>query len=156
MRKSSIQTPLGDGSSPSSIDSNIYQAKLCRTEKPTDDDIAAVVAKAEKMLHDMDLGQWQIDSTSIHTTYYGDTPEYTINVSAVPVFNGTSAARVPQIGNLKSTLAYASNCTPLQTIIMCPVWSCPEPLIIWKVRPVPSMFPVERESGMTGLSPLWR
>ena len=100
---------LGDGSSPSSIDSNIYQAKLCRTEKPTDDDIAAVVAKAEKMLHDMDLGQWQIDSTSIHTTYYGDTPEYTINVSAVPVFNGTSAARVPQIGNLKSTLAYASN-----------------------------------------------
>lgn len=100
---------LGDGSSPSSIDSNIYQAKLCRTEKPTDDDIAAVVAKAEKMLHDMDLGQWQIDSASIHTTYYGDTPEYTINVSAVPVFNRTSAARVPQIGNLKSTLAYASN-----------------------------------------------
>lgn len=100
---------LGDGSSPSSIDSNIYQAKLCRTEKPTDDDIAAVVAIAEKMLHDMDLGQWQIDLASIHTTYYGDTPEYTINVSAVPVFNGTSAARVPQIGNLKSTLAYASN-----------------------------------------------
>ena len=68
-----------------------------------------VTAKAERILDDMDLGQWQIDTAYIHTTYYGDTPEYIIIVSAVPVFNGTSAVRVPQIGNLKSMSVYASN-----------------------------------------------
>lgn len=104
-----IHLYLGEGSSPSSIDSKIYRAKLCRTEKPTDENIAVVVAKAEKMLADMDLGQWKIDSASLQTSYYGDIPEYIINVSAVPVLNGTSAVRVPQIGNLKSAEAYASN-----------------------------------------------
>lgn len=100
---------LGEGSSPSSIDSKIYYAKLCRTEAPTEEDIAAVATKAGKMLEDMNLGQWQIDSISVQTTYYGDTPEYIINVTAGPVINGTPAVRVPQISNLKSTLAYASN-----------------------------------------------
>lgn len=100
---------LGEGISPSSIDSAIFRAKLCRTAKPTDENIAAVEAKAKKILKDIDLGDWKVDSTSVHTTYYGDTPEYTINVSAVPVINEGSAVRVPQIANLKSTAAYASN-----------------------------------------------
>lgn len=104
-----IYLHLGEGRSPSSIDSMIYRAKFCRTEKPTDEDVAVVTAKAERILDDMDLGQWQIDTAYIHTTYYGDTPEYIIIVSAVPVFNGTSAVRVPQIGNLKSMSVYASN-----------------------------------------------
>lgn len=99
----------GEGSSPCSIDSNIYQATLCRTEKPTEEDISIAVAKAEKMLADMDLGQWQVDSSTVQTTYFGDTPEYRINVTAVPVINGIPAVRVPQISNLKSDLAYASN-----------------------------------------------
>ncbi len=104
-----IHLRLGEGISPDGIDPYIYRAKLCRTEKPTDEDIAAVVAKAEKMLVDMNLGQWQVDSSSVQTIYFGDTPEYRINVTAVPVINGIPAIRVPQISNLKSDLVYASN-----------------------------------------------
>lgn len=104
-----IHLYLGAGISPCGLDNYIYYAELCRTEAPTEENVAAAADKAQKMLDDMDLGQWQIDSTSVGTVYYGDTPEYMINITAVPVINGTPAARVPQFGNLKSEATYASN-----------------------------------------------
>lgn len=96
-----IYLNLWEGISPNMIDSSIYAAELCRGEKPTEEDVAEAVAKAEKMLADMDLGQWQVDSSSVEN--------YIIKISAVPAINGVPAVRVPQIGNLKSDLAYASN-----------------------------------------------
>lgn len=105
----SIYLYMEEGTSPKGIDGRIYSALLCRTKAPTEDDVAAVAAKAQKMLDDMDLGQWQIDTSFVQTTYYGDAPEYTINLTAVPVFNGVAAIPVPQITNLKSQQSYASN-----------------------------------------------
>ncbi len=104
-----IYLSLGEGISPDFIDADIYRAMLCRTDKPTDEDIIAVEAKAQEILDSMDLGDWKVDASSVQTTYYGETPEYIINVSAVPVINGISAIRRPQFGNLKSDSSYASN-----------------------------------------------
>lgn len=104
-----ISISLGGEFSPHGIDSAIYQARLCRTEKPTEENVAAAVTKAEKMLAGMDLGQWKVDTSSVLTTFYGDIPEYMINVTAVPVFNGAPAVREPQIQNVKSDVPYASH-----------------------------------------------
>lgn len=104
-----ISLYLGAGTSPAGLDSRVYSASLCRTEAPTEEDTAAIAAKAQKMLDDMNLGKWLVESSSVQTVYYGDTPEYTINITAVPVINGIPAIQVPQIGNLKSKQSYASN-----------------------------------------------
>lgn len=100
---------LSSGSSPRSIDTRIFYSRLCRTEKPSELDVQNVKAKAQNMLDQMDLGQWQVDNSRVETTYYGDVPEYVIHVSAVPVFHKTPAIRRPQLGNLKSDTSYASN-----------------------------------------------
>lgn len=100
---------LSSGSSPRSIDTRIFYSRLCRTEKPSELDVQNVKAKAQNMLGQMDLGQWQVDNSRGETTYYGDVPEYVIHVSAVPVFHKTPAIRRPQLGNLKSDTSYASN-----------------------------------------------
>lgn len=100
---------LSSGSSPRTIDSRIFYSRLCRTEKPSELDIQNAESKAQDMLDRMNLGQWQVDSSRVETTYYGSTPEYVIHVSAVPVFHETPAIRRPQLGNLKSNTSYASN-----------------------------------------------
>lgn len=104
-----ITLSLGEGISPLMIDENIYRAQLCRTEKPTNENISAVSEKAQSMLDKMGLGNWMVDASSVQTTYYGDTPEYVIVVSAVPVIENVAAIRVPQLSNLKSNDAYSSN-----------------------------------------------
>lgn len=99
---------LNAGDSPLSIDEAIYKAQLCRTHKPTQEEIRAVKAKAQDMLERMNLGEWSIDQCYVNTT--GDfIQEYTIHVNAVPVFNGVPAARQPQLTDLKSETVYASN-----------------------------------------------
>lgn len=100
---------LYSGASPDSIDTRIYTAALCRTQKPTNENITNAQIKAQEMLDSMNLGQWKIDNCSVETTYWGDVPEYTISINAVPVVNGISAIHQPQLNNLKSTTAYASN-----------------------------------------------
>lgn len=104
-----ITVTLGSGISPENIDTRIYQAKLCRTDKPSNEQMATINEKAYQMLEQMQLGDWAIESCSLKTTYYGNIPEYVVCVHAVPVFNGVEVIRRPQIGNLKSETAYASN-----------------------------------------------
>lgn len=79
---------LYSGISPNDIDTRIYRSMLCRTQAPTDKDIDSVKVTAQEMLDKMDLGQWLVDECSVQTTYYGDIPEYIINVNAVPVIGG--------------------------------------------------------------------
>lgn len=98
-----------DGISPEGIDSRIFQAMLCRTDKPTDEQIEQVKSQAEQMLEEMGLGDWFVDQCYVERTYYGDVPEYVIHVNAVPVLNGVAAVRRPQLTNLKSEEVYASN-----------------------------------------------
>lgn len=97
------------GISPNGIDSLIVSSQLCRTEKPTDEEMSYAFSLADTWLEDMELGEWSIDQCSVKTTYYGDVPEYVICISAVPVLHGTNAIRYPQLDNLKSKDVYASN-----------------------------------------------
>lgn len=100
---------LYGGTSPDAIDTKIFRALLCRTDEPTEEQLDAIKAKAEDMLIQMELGEWLVDECYVEVTYYGDTPEYIICVNAVPVINGVPAIRLPQLSNLKSEEAYASN-----------------------------------------------
>lgn len=104
-----INAYLYDGIGPNMIDARIFRAWLCRTDAPTDDQISNAKDQAEKMLEQMQLGDWSIDECFVETSYYGDTAEYIIHVNAVPVLNGAAAVRVPQLTNLKSKETYASN-----------------------------------------------
>lgn len=87
---------LDDGISPDGIDGRMMRALLCRTEEPTEDQIALAKQKAEEILREIDLGDWKVDQCYLETRDYGDTPEYTIFVTAVPIINGIAAARCPQ------------------------------------------------------------
>lgn len=100
---------LSSGDSPYSIDERIYRAQLCRTKEPTESQLEEVKVNAESMLDQMQLGSWLIDKCYVDTKYYDDVPEYTICIKAVPVLNGIPALRRPQLANLKSDEAYASN-----------------------------------------------
>lgn len=99
---------LNSGHSPMSIDETLYRTWLCRTDKPTEEQIAAVRAKAQDMLDQMGLGEWAVDQCYVECS--GDTvPLYIVHVNAVPVLNGVPAAPQPQITNLSSDSIYASN-----------------------------------------------
>ena len=104
-----IHLTLSHGVAPADIDRSIFRAMLCRTSEPTDEDISAAKSKAQRMLDQMVLGRWKVDSSSVVTTYFGDTPEYIIQVSAVPVISDIPVIRRPQFSNLKSKNTFASN-----------------------------------------------
>lgn len=104
-----INAYIYDGISPDFIDSRIFRADLCRTEKPTDAQISMVKALAERMLTEMELGDWMVDECYISTISYGNAAEYTICINAVPVLNGTKVLRQPQLLSLTSEDTYASN-----------------------------------------------
>lgn len=99
---------LDFGPSPMDIDDRIFTAMLCRTDKPSSEQIMAVCEKAEHMLEQFPFGDWKIDEYKILTNYYGENAEYKVCVRAVPVFNGIAAVRCPQLANLKNPNVYAS------------------------------------------------
>ena len=101
---SSIGVYLYDGIGPDMIDEHIFRARLCKTDEPTNAQIAAVRAKAETMLAQMQLGQWLIDRCYVETNKINEYTYYSIHVNAVPVLNGTPALRKAQLTNLRSTL----------------------------------------------------
>lgn len=100
--------PYG-GVSPDNIDEHIFKAILCRTDEPTDSQIDEVKQLAADMLEGMQLGEWEIDQCYLETLWYGETAEYIIHVTAVPVFEGVHAIRRPQLRSLQSEALYASN-----------------------------------------------
>lgn len=97
------------GISPWSLDEKILQAKLCRDQKPTNEQITNAKNKAESWLSKMRLGDWEVDLCEILQIPNGDVVDYKISVKAVPIFNGSIVLRRPQLSNLKSKNAYASN-----------------------------------------------
>lgn len=98
-----------DGFSPNSIDDRIFRAWLCRTEEPTDEQVELIRSKCESMIAEMQLGTWMIDECYVDVVYYGEIPEFVVCINAVPMFDGIATLRRPQITNLKSEEAYASN-----------------------------------------------
>lgn len=87
----SIQLQLSEGIGLMPVDQAIYCSMLCRTEKPTDEQIAVIVQKAQTMLEQMELGEWEIVKTKVEVSNNGAVPEYTINLQAQPMINGISS-----------------------------------------------------------------
>lgn len=94
-----------DGMSPNGIDHQIFMSRLCGEGRPTEAQVANIKQRAQKMLEEMQLGNWLIDEVYVEQS--GN--EYLIHVNAVPSFGGIAAIRRDQIMNLKSKDNYASN-----------------------------------------------
>lgn len=94
--------------SPMSIDAAIFQADLCRTPKPSEEEVIAVRKKAEKMLSEMQLGEWYINDCIVENRI-PEIGEYVISITAFPVLNGVKTLPVQQLTNLKNQANYASN-----------------------------------------------
>jgi hypothetical protein len=97
-----------DGIGPDMLDEHIFRTWLCRTEAPTDEQIAHVRTKAETMLAQMQLGQWLVDECYVETEKINEYTYYSIHVNAVPVLNGIPALRKAQLQNLRSDLPGAA------------------------------------------------
>lgn len=97
-----------DGIGPDMIDERIFRAWLCRTDEPTDEQIAAVRTKAEAMLAQMQLGEWLVDECYVETEEINEYTYYSVHVNAVPELNGTPALRKGQLANLRSDLPGAA------------------------------------------------
>ena len=100
-RVNNISALMGLDTSPYNIDQEIMYAELCRTAKPTEEQLVAVKAKAENWLSQMQLGSWQVDECYVESFADGEFTEYRICVNAVPVFYGVPAMRREQTGSLR-------------------------------------------------------
>lgn len=94
---------------PSTIERDEQIARLCRTDKPTETQIMAVKEKAKEIISKMELGDWLIDQCYVQEHIHHGTPEYYVCVTAVPTFQGAASIRRQQLGNLRSSAAYASS-----------------------------------------------
>lgn len=90
-------------------DTAIWRSELCRTEKPTESQLSTISIQAEKMISQMGVGNWIIKNVYINTDYYGEIPEYTIVVDAVPELNGVSAIWRQETQSMTSDDTVASN-----------------------------------------------
>ncbi len=88
------------------FDKAIYIAQLCRTEKPSDIQLENIRKRTEEILAQIDVGDWFIDECYVETT---SSQEFIVHVNASPLLGGVPVLRLPQLGNLKSDKAYASN-----------------------------------------------
>lgn len=102
-----ITCTIDDGVSPKNIDEQIFSSKLCRVAKPGEQQVTAIREKAENYLKLFDLGRWQVDECYVKTRYVGETPEYTVRVSALPDFDGIPALRQTQLTSLRNPSGYA-------------------------------------------------
>lgn len=95
--------------SPHDLDRYLWNQTMLATEKPTEAQMRQAQEKAQAMLDQMGIGTWMVDDCYLEINTMTSVPEYTIKVTAVPVFEGVPAMRRNQLGNLKSDTAYASS-----------------------------------------------
>lgn len=102
-----IYINLGDGVGPTTLKRILY-AQLCRTPKPTTEQMTSVTEKGQELLDELALGEWEVYDTSLVTEYYGDVPEYSILVKACPKINGFSVIAGQKNINLTNSDTFAS------------------------------------------------
>ena len=85
-RVSRISVYVYDPLSPGGYDKDMYVDTLLRTEVPTREQIDAAAVKAQKMLDDMNLGEWKVDQVTVSGEEL-----YEIHITAAPIFNGVAA-----------------------------------------------------------------
>ena len=86
-----IDVSLSSGVGPAEMDLMIYRAMLCRTSKPTDEQVLSISKKAQNMLDLMELGDWVVTDTYVETSDFEDIAEHVVVVEAVPAFSGVAA-----------------------------------------------------------------
>lgn len=86
-----IDVSLSSGVGPAEMDLMIYRAMLCRTSKPTDEQVLSISKNAQNMLDLMELGDWVVTDTYVETSDFEDIAEHVVVVEAVPAFSGVAA-----------------------------------------------------------------
>lgn len=100
---------FGDGLGYPDLEMAYLRAKVCRTPEPTQEQIDALVEKAQTMLDQMSMGQWKVSYTNVIEETYGNAVEYQVQIGASPVFNDVDAIYGQRIKSLTSEDANASN-----------------------------------------------
>ena len=96
---------------PNNMGVHMLLDSLLSEEEPTSQQLEAVREKAEKLIDELDIGQWQIDQCSSRTAYcLGSRELKTITVTALPLYNNIPVLRQPQLGNLRSEEENAQRC----------------------------------------------
>ena len=98
-----ISVQLSDGLGYAELEMAYLRSKLCRTEKPTQEQIDALKEKAQTMLDQMGMGTWEVSFTNVIEEHYGDAVEYQIQICATPVFQGVHALYGQQTQSLTSS-----------------------------------------------------
>lgn len=84
-------------------------SELCASTEPNEKQLSKIKNQAAATLENMGIGKWYIDECFYEPLDYGDNEAYIIQVNALPIVNGSSVLRQPQITNLKSSDLYSSN-----------------------------------------------
>ena len=93
-----------DSDSPLGIDKRYFTAQLCRTEKPTPEQVEKILSQTVEVLDDLGLGTWTVDKCEIVKKFYGDIAEYMIDVRAVPMLNGIPTIYQAPISNPRTDI----------------------------------------------------
>lgn len=75
------------------LDQEIFRAGLCRTAEPTQAQLTALEEKAQNLLNQMEVGEFQVLPAQVDTKSYLDVREYVVWVDAVPVLSGIPAMK---------------------------------------------------------------
>ena len=92
-----------------SVDRRILQAQMCRTDEPSQEQMDMAAQNAQEMLDKMDLGTWSVEEPELEVRYYGEIPEYSILVNAVPVLEGAKVLSGQRNPVLTGDDVYSSN-----------------------------------------------
>ena len=90
-------------------DLRVSEQEKVSTEKFTQQDIDDALETANRVMEEMGMGTWTIDSYAVSEAMVGNETAYVMTVTACPVYNGVKVTHLPQLENLKSEDAYASN-----------------------------------------------
>ena len=96
-----------DISWPCILSERLYTERIMSTEEPTPEQIDAVREKAEKMIEELNMGQWMIDRCETVEMRPG---KETVRVTAVPVYNGIPMLRQSQPSSLRGEEEGIQNC----------------------------------------------
>ena len=96
-----------DISWPCNLSERFYAERMMSTDEPTREQIDAVREKAEKLIAELNMGQWMIDKCETVEMRPG---KEAVRVTAIPVYNGIPMLRQPQPSSLRGEEEGIQNC----------------------------------------------